>query len=131
MINLYCSYQLAGLTNRTKQIQQRNSVISFGNPAKDMKEIAGIVNDAKKSANTGYVLKRIIRLGELYPQYSEEVVRAIKEIIDFHTIPEFQKNPPLKEGDSGSILNQIYKTIQKNNIFELKEILEKIAVYKF
>jgi len=130
MINLYCSYQITGLTNRTKQLQQRNNV-SFGNAAKDIKEIAGIVKDAKKSTNTGYVLKRIIRLGELYPQYSEEVVKAIKEIIDFHTIPKFQKNPPLKEGDSGSILNQIYKTINKNNIFELKEILEKIAVYKF
>jgi len=127
MINLNCSYTITGLTNRTKQINPRNNVVSFGNLTKDMEEIAGILKDVNKKSTGGYALKRIIRLGEFYVQYPEAVVNAMNKIINYHVADDLK----LKHFDSENIINQVCTTIEENKIIELKDILKKIAVYKF
>ncbi len=127
MINLYCSYPIAGLTKKTKQVKPKNNVVNFGNPTKDIKEIAGIVKDVTKESTGGYALKRIIRLGELYSQCPKEVINAINEIINYHVADDLR----LKHFDSENIINQVCTTIEENKIVELQDILKKIAVYKF
>jgi len=127
MINLYCSYPTIGLTNRRRQMQNRNNIVSFGNPAKDMKEIAGIIISTTEVKNCGFALKRIIRLGEFYRKYPKEVINAMNEIINYHVADDLK----LKHFDSENIINQICTTIEENKIVELQDILKKIAVYKF
>ena len=106
MINFGYSNPSLGYRQGFKQNYQSNN-IKFGNA----QEIAGIVESSTNVKNIGYSLIRIIRLGELHLQHPNEVKSALRQIKAFHTDIKKPFNC-----NSSSVLKQVEKTIQENNI---------------